>query len=153
MEAITNDAVTTAPTIVWKYCQKTQLLVSNPQKLVSCADPSVEMEYSTRSCIHASVATMKNPEIHEPINTKTAERKWTCLPNFFSPKRNSPRKLDSRKNAKTPSIASVCPITPPANRENAAQFVPNWNSIGIPVTTPTAKLSANIFPQNRAASL
>ena len=31
----------------------------------------------------------------------------------------------SRKNAKVPSIASVCPITPPAYLENAAQFVPN----------------------------
>jgi hypothetical protein len=30
------------------------------------------------------------------------------------------------------SIASVCPMTPPAYRENSAQFVPNWNSIGIP---------------------
>ena len=34
-------------------------------------------------------------------------------------------KLDSRKNEKTPSIASVWPITPPAERENAAQLVPN----------------------------
>ncbi len=33
-----------------------------------------------------------------------------------------------------------------------AQLVPNWNSIGIPVTTPMAKLMAKIRPQNRAAS-
>jgi hypothetical protein len=35
------------------------------------------------------------------------------------------------KNEKTPSIASVCPITPPAVFENADQLVPNWNSNGI----------------------
>ena len=43
-------------------------------------------------------------------------------------------------------------MTPPAYRENAAQFVPNWNSIGMPVTTPTAKLIPKIRIQNRAAS-
>ena len=58
---------------------------------------------------------------------------------------------DSAKNANTPSIASVCPITPPAKFEKPAQFVPNWNSSGIPVTTPTAKLTAKIFAQKWAA--
>jgi hypothetical protein len=55
------------------------------------------------------------------------------------------------KKEKTPSIASVCPITPPAARENCAQFVPNWNSIGIPVTTPIAKLMPKILAQKCAA--
>ena len=31
-------------------------------------------------------------------------------------------------------------MTPPAYREKLAQLVPNWNSIGMPVTTPIAKL-------------
>ena len=35
-------------------------------------------------------------------------------PSLFSPKRKSPRKLDSRKNENTPSMARVWPITPPA---------------------------------------
>ena len=65
----------------------------------------------------------------------------------------SPRNVDSRKKAKTPSIASACPTTSPENRENRDQFVPNWNSIGMPVTTPMAKLRAKIRPQNRATSL
>ena len=52
-----------------------------------------------------------------------------------------------------PSMARVCPITPPAYFEKSAQFVPNWNSIGIPVTTPMAKLSPKIFAQNRTALL
>ena len=48
-------------------------------------------------------------------------------------------------------MASVCPITPPANREKCDQLVPNWNSIGIPVTTPMTKLIPKIFAQKRAA--
>ena len=51
-----------------------------------------------------------------------------------------------------PSIASVRPMTPPAKLENRAQLVPNWNSIGMPVTTPTAKLIPKMRAQKRAAS-
>ncbi len=43
-------------------------------------------------------------------------------------------------------------MTPPAKREKAAQLVPNWNSIGIPVTTPTAKLIPKMRIQKRAAT-
>ena len=50
-----------------------------------------------------------------------------------------------------PSMASVWPMTPPENAEKRAQLVPNWNSIGMPVTTPTAKLMAKMRAQNRAA--
>ncbi len=44
-------------------------------------------------------------------------------------------------------------MTPPASLEKRAQLVPNWNSMGMPVTTPMAKLMAKIFTQKRAASL
>ena len=37
--------------------------------------------------------------------------------------------------------------------EKRAQLVPNWNSIGMPVTTPNAKLMPKICAQKRAASL
>ena len=50
-------------------------------------------------------------------------------------------------------MASLWPMTPPAAREKAAQLVPNWNSMGIPVTTPLAKLMPKIFAQKRAARL
>ena len=47
-----------------------------------------------------------------------------------------------------PSMASVWPITPPANREKCDQLVPNWNSIGMPVTTPNHKIDAkNLCPK------
>jgi len=51
-----------------------------------------------------------------------------------------------------PSIASVVPTTPPANSEKRDQLVPNWNSMGMPVTTPTAKLIPKIRTQKRAAA-
>ena len=35
------------------------------------------------------------------------------------------------------------------NSENAAQLVPNWNSSGMPVTTPITKVTAKILAQNR----
>ena len=49
-----------------------------------------------------------------------------------------PEKVDSRKNAASPSIASGAPKTSPTKREYVDQFMPNWNSWMIPVTTPTA---------------
>ena len=52
-----------------------------------------------------------------------------------------------------PSIASVCAIISPEKAEKRAQFVPNWNSIGIPVTTPATKVIAKILPQKCTASL
>src|ERR1700741_4990015 len=95
---------------------------------------------------------MKKPDSHDPRKTATTDQQWALGLSRFSPYRNRPRNADSRKKANIPSRASVWPITPPANRENAAQFVPNWNSIGIPVTTPNTKLIPKIRAQNRAAS-
>jgi len=43
-------------------------------------------------------------------------------------------------------------MTGPAYAENRAQLVPNWNSIGMPVTTPIAKLRPKMRIQKRAAS-
>jgi hypothetical protein len=40
-------------------------------------------------------------------------------------------------------IASRAPGTSPTKREYADQFMPNWNSCTMPVTTPTAKLIRN----------
>ena len=68
---------------------------------------------------------MKNPESQEPANTRNAANQWALGPSRFSPNRNTPRKLDSRKKENTPSMASVCPITPPAALEKRAQLVPN----------------------------
>jgi hypothetical protein len=39
----------------------------------------------------------------------------------------------------------------PTNREYADQFMPNWNSCTMPVTTPSANSTNMIRPQNRVA--
>src|SRR5271170_1138866 len=107
------------------YCQSAQGFRSRPQKLDKRISPLGPSLYPVGCCIHASVAMIKNPDNQEPSHTKNAAHQWPIRPSFFSPNKNSPRKLDSRKNEKTPSMASVCPITPPAVLENSAQFVPN----------------------------
>jgi len=58
--------------------------------------------------------------------------------------------VDSRKNATRASIASGAPKMSPMKREYSDQFMPNWNSWTIPVTTPIAKLMTNSLPQNFA---
>ena len=68
---------------------------------------------------------MKNPEIHDPSQTRNADAQCARGESRFSPKRNNPRNADSRKNENTPSIASGCPITPPVTRANCDQLVPN----------------------------
>jgi hypothetical protein len=45
-------------------------------------------------------------------------------------------------------MASGAPNTSPTNREYSLQFIPNWNSCTMPVTTPSAKLIRNSFPKN-----
>src|SRR3954451_18308253 len=95
---------------------------------------------------------MKKPDSHEPANTNSALIQCTRGLTRSRPARKIPRKTDSAKNEKTPSTASVWPITPPAKFEKAAQLVPNRNSSGLPVTTPTAKLTAKIFAQKREAA-
>ena len=115
--------------------------------------PSSPSRYPTGCCMNAFATMMKYPESHEPRASATAAARCLFGPSRFSPKRNSPRNVDSRKNAKTPSIARAWPTTSPEKRENRDQLVPNWNSIGMPVTTPMAKLRAKIRPQNRATSL
>jgi hypothetical protein len=57
---------------------------------------------------------MKNPDSHEPKKTNSAEIQCTRGLTRPRPARKIPRNTDSAKNAKTPSIASVWPITPPA---------------------------------------
>ncbi len=67
------------------------------------------------------------------------------------PKIHRPRNVDSRKNAISPSIASGAPKMSPTKREYTDQFMPNWNSCTMPVTTPRAKMTSMMRPQNRVA--
>lgn len=67
------------------------------------------------------------------------------------PKIHTPRKMDSKKKAASPSNARGAPKTSPTKLAYSGQFMPNWNSCMMPVTTPIAKLIRNRFPKNRVA--
>ena len=93
---------------------------------------------------------MKKPESHDPAQTRNADSQCALGDSRLLPNKKRPRNADSRKKEKMPSIATGMPMTPPVRRENSDQLVPNWNSIGMPVTTPSRKLTAKIFAQKRA---
>ena len=59
-------------------------------------------------------------------------------------------KVLSRKNAISTSNASGTPKMLPTKREYSLQFMPNWNSCTMPVTTPTAKLIRKRWPKKFA---
>ena len=77
----------------------------------------------------------------------------TRLGSRSQPNSHSPRNVDSRKNARQPSIASGAPNTPPTKREYVDQFIPNSNSWTRPVTTPIATLISSSVPKNRVIRL
>ena len=72
----------------------------------------------------------------------------TFLDSLSQPNSQIPRNVDSKKNAVRASIASGAPNTSPMKRAYSDQFIPKWNSCTIPVTTPIAKLTKKILPQN-----
>ena len=59
------------------------------------------------------------------------------------------KKVLSKPKANKPSAAKALPKISPTYLEYTAQFVPNSNSIIIPVATPIPKVIANIFNQKR----
>ena len=81
-----------------------------------------------------------------PMATAQIQARCTRFGRRPHPKIHKPRKVDSRKNAASPSIASGAPNTSPTKREYADQFMPNWNSCTRPVTTPMAMLMTRSVP-------
>src|ERR1035438_694313 len=122
---MTKLAVTTDPIMLWRYCQNNHGLRSSPARLVSRISAFLPNWYPVGCCSHAAVGIMKKPERHERAKTRKAANQCAFGPSRFSPKRKTPRKLDSRKKENTPSMANVCPMTPPAALEKRAQLVPN----------------------------
>lgn len=86
-----------------------------------------------------------------PIAASQMQARCTRRESLSQPKIHSPMKVDSRKKASSASIASGAPNTSPTNREYSLQFMPNWNSCTMPVTTPIAKLIRKSFPKNLVA--
>ncbi len=75
---------------------------------------------------------MNAAESIAPTATIQMVNRWMRGDSRPQPKSHSPRKVDSRKNAASPSIASGAPKTSPTKREYAAQSMPNWNSCTSP---------------------
>ena len=83
-----------------------------------------------------------------PSETAQIVTRCTRRGSLSQPNSHSPRNVDSRKNAASPSIASGAPKMLPTSREYAPQFIPNWNSCTSPVTTPIATLITSSVPKN-----
>ena len=81
-------------------------------------------------------AMMKYAEAFTPIATIQMQARCTSSGSRVQPKIHSPMKVDSKKKATRPSIASGAPKMSPTNREYSLQFIPNWNSWTMPVATP-----------------
>src|SRR5262249_59412190 len=60
---------------------------------------------SAGCCMKALVQMMKYPDSQLPAKSASAARKCPHRPSRRSPNTRRPRKLDSRKNANSPSIA------------------------------------------------
>jgi hypothetical protein len=91
---------------------------------------------------------MKYADKLDPMAAAQMHARCTFFGNRSQPKIHSPRNVDSMKKASNASMASGAPKTSPTNVEYSLQFIPNWNSCTMPVTTPMAKLIRNSFPKN-----
>jgi len=89
---------------------------------------------------------MKIDEISVPMAASQIIAR--CLPreSLSQPKIHRPRNVDSRKKATRASSARGAPKMSPTKRLYSDQFMPNWNSWTMPVTTPIAKLMRNSLP-------
>ena len=67
----------------------------------------------TGCCIHALATRIHSAERFEPIATIQVTVRWPTFDSRFQPKKNSPTKVASRKNAINPSIASGAPKMSP----------------------------------------
>jgi hypothetical protein len=149
--AATNaPAVRNAPAIA---CQNAAIpvgLVNSVTMLCSSARPVSGLKCApTGCCMNEFAVMMKNADRFTAIATIQMQARCTSLGNRVQPKIHSPMKVDSKKNATRPSIASGAPKMSPTKREYSLQFIPNWNSWTMPVATPMAKLIRNSLPKNR----
>ena len=87
-------------------------------------------------------------EMFEPMATSQMVARCSFGPSRSQPKIHRPRKVDSRKKATSASMASGAPKTSPTKRLYSDQFMPNWNSCTMPVTTPMAKLINSRVPKS-----
>ena len=147
MPSTKKAAVAMAPVITWGNCTKTWGFVMRAPKLSISARP-LRSAYPIGCCMKEFAMRIQRAEMFEPIATSQIEARCAFFGSLSQPKIHRPRKVDSRKKARSASIASGAPKTSPTKREYSDQFIPNWNSWTIPVATPIAKLMRKSFPQN-----
>src|SRR5260370_1790679 len=82
-----------------------------------------------------------------PSATIAVENKWNLGGTRLRPKISTPKKLASSIKAVNVSYIRSGPWTGPDIFDNTLQFVPNWNAITIPDTTPNPNATPNIFSQ------
>ncbi len=111
-----NAPQTHADETVWTKRGSVEGLKTAAQKSVSSARP-LRSAKPAGVCIHEFATRIQNAESVAPAHTRTDESQRTNEEMRRRPKRRSPRKPDSRKNAKTASAASGAPKTSPTNRE------------------------------------
>ncbi len=125
-------------------------LVSTARKsVISAREPSPAILNPTGFCMNAFAARMKYAENQAPIVAIQMLARCSALGSLSQPKIHSPMNVASKKKAMRPSNARGAPNTSPTKREYDDQFMPNWNSCTMPVTTPMAKLIRKILPKNR----
>src|SRR6185503_2420931 len=147
--ATNAPAVRNAPVIACENAAIAVLLENSSKMLVSSARPVSGLNRApTGCCMNELAAMMKNADRFTPMATIQMQARCTSLGSLVQPKIHSPMKVDSKKNAASPSMASGAPKMSPTKREYSLQFIPNWNSCTIPVATPIAKLIRNSLPKN-----
>jgi hypothetical protein len=116
--SITIPPVTAAASRTCRNPHRNTGLARTAQMLVSCALPLAGLTVKpTGCCIHELAAMTNAADSADPTATSQMVARWIRLGSRFQPNSQSPRKVDSRKKAASPSIASGAPNTSPTNRE------------------------------------
>ena len=117
MAATNAPAVRNAPAIVCGNVTSTIGLASTARKSVSSARPAVwSIVKPTGCCIQALAARMKYADSTVPTAAIQMVARWIHRGRRSQPKIHRPRKVDSRKNASRPSMASGAPKMSPTKR-------------------------------------
>lgn len=101
--------------------------------------------------IQALAATTNTAEDTPLRSTPTPAARCSLGGTFFQPYRYTPRKMASRKNAK-PSIENGMPTSGPARSMKSGHSSPSSNDSTVPLTAPTANITAVPFDHRFASS-
>jgi len=104
-------------TVCEKVTSWVELNITAPKSLSSARLVSGLKAYPTGCCIHELAARMKYALIKVPMCTTQMHARWMRRGSRSQPKIHRPRKVDSRKKASKPSMASGAPKTSPTKRE------------------------------------